>query len=135
MKTHASIIAIAALLFLSTLIFGLSLSKNLKQSDPRVSGRPLAGALPAVHKLAALATLITLALIIRKLHRSMDFGFVERTVVITTGFLFLLMFVTGTLLSLGKAATEVVQIAHKVGAVLTAISTSGAIYLLTRARF
>jgi hypothetical protein len=116
MKTHASIIAIAALLFLCTLIFGLSLSKNLKQSDPRFSGRPLAGALPAVHKLAALATLITLALIIRNLHRSMDCGGVEWTVVITTGFLFLLMFVTGTLLSLGKAATEVVQVAHKVGA-------------------
>jgi hypothetical protein len=130
MKTHASIIAIAALLFLCTLIFGLSLSKNLKQSDPRFSGRPLAGALAAVHKaaaclplslssgrlLAALATLITLALIIRNLHRSMDCGGVEWTVVITTGFLFLLMFVTGTLLSLGKAATEVVQVAHKVGA-------------------
>ena len=36
----------------------------------------------------------------------------------TTGLLFLLRFVTGTLLSLGKAANEVVQVVHEVAAVL-----------------
>jgi hypothetical protein len=48
--------------------------------------------------------------------------------------LFLLMFVSGTLLSLGKAANEVVQVVHEVVAVLAAISTSGAVHLLTGGR-
>jgi hypothetical protein len=61
MKTHASIIAVAGLLFLFTLVFGLSLSRNLRHNDPRASGKPLAGALPAMHKLAALATVIIVA--------------------------------------------------------------------------
>jgi hypothetical protein len=54
-----------------------------------------------------------------------------RRITATTGLLFLLMFVTGTLLSLGKAANEVVQVVHEVVAVLAAISTSGAVHLLT----
>lgn len=135
MKTHASIIAVTGLLFLFTLIFGLSLSKNLDQNDPRASGKPLAGALPTVHKLAALATMITLVLTIRNLHRGMEFRGVEWTAVIITGLLFLLMFVTGTLLSLGKAANEAVQLVHKLVAVLTTVLTSSTIYLLTRAKW
>ena len=132
MKTHASIIAVAGLLLLFTLIFGLSLSRNLRHDDPRASGKPLAGALPALHKLVALATVIIVAVMIRNVHRGMEFRGIELTAVIFTGLFFLLMFVTGSLLSLGKAADEAVQVVHEVVAVLTAISTSGAIYLLTR---
>jgi hypothetical protein len=134
MKTHASIIAGTGLLFLFTLFLGFSLSRSLGHDDPRPSGKPLAGALPAVHKLTALATVITLAATIHNLHLGMEFRGIDLTVVIFTGLLFLLMFVTGTLLSLGKAANEAVQFVHEVVAVLTAISTSGAIYLLTRGR-
>ena len=135
MKTHATIIVVAGLLFLFTLISGLSLSRNLRHNDPRASGRPLAGALPALHKLVALAAVITIAVTIRDLHRGMEFRAVELTPVIFTGLFFVLMFVTGSLLSLGKAANEVVQVVHEVVAVLTFISTSGAIYLLTRGRW
>jgi hypothetical protein len=135
MRTHASIIAVAGVLFLFTLIFGLSLSRNLRQNDPRASGKPLAGALPTLHKLAALATVITVAVMIRNLHRGMEFKSIEMTAVIFTGLLFLLLFVTGTLLSLGKPANEAVQVVHGVVAVLTVISTSGAIYLLMRGKW
>ncbi len=135
MKTHATIIVVAGLLFLFTLISGLSLSRNLRHNDPRASGRPLAGALPALHKLVALAAVITIAVTIRDLHRGMEFRAVELTPVIFTGLFFVLMFVTGSLLSLGKAANEAVQVSHEVIAVLAFISTSGAIYLLTRGRW
>lgn len=135
MKTHATIIVVAGLLFLFTLISGLSLSRNLRHNDPRASGRPLAGALPALHKLVALAAVITIAVTIRDLHRGMEFRAVELTSVIFTGLFFVLMFVTGSLLSLGKAANEAVQVSHEVIAVLAFISTSGAIYLLTRGRW
>jgi hypothetical protein len=44
------------------------------------------------------------------------------------------VFVTGSLLNLGKATNEVVPVLHDVVAVLTFISTSGVIYLLTHGR-
>jgi len=135
MKTHPSIIAVAGLLFLFTLIFGLSLSRNLRHNDPRASGKPLTGALPALHKLVALATVITVAVMIRNLHRGMEFTGIELTAVIFTGLLLLLMFVTSSLLSLGKAVNGVVQVVHEVFALLAFISTSGAIYLLLRGRW
>ena len=135
MKTHATIIVVAGLLFLFALISGLSLSRNLRNNDPRSSGKPLAGALPALHKLAALGTAITIAVMIRNLRRGIEFTGVELTAVIFTGLFFLLMFVTGSLLSLGKAANEGVQVLHEVVGALTFISTSGVIYLLTLGRW
>jgi hypothetical protein len=77
MKTHASIIIVVGLLFLFVLIFGFSLSRNLRQNDPRASGMPLAGALPTLHKLAALATLILFAWAVRDLHRGTEFHGME----------------------------------------------------------
>lgn len=135
MKAPPSIIAVVGLLFPINVIFGLSLSRNLRHNDPRPSGKPLTGAIPALHKLVALATVITIAVTIRDLHRGMEFRAIELTAVIFTGLFFLLMFVTGSLLSLGKAANEVVQVVHEVVAVLTFISTSGVVYLLTRGRW
>jgi hypothetical protein len=134
MKTHATIITVVGLLLLFSLIFGFSLSRNLKHSDSRASGKPLAGTLPAVHKLVALVTVIVVAVTIRNLHRGIEFRGMELSAVIFTGLFFLLMFVTGSLLSLGKAANGVVQVLHEVVAVLTVIFTSGAIYLLTHGR-
>lgn len=132
MKTDVSIIAIAELVFVFTLIFGLSLSRNLTRNDPRELGKPVAGALPTVHKVAALATIIMVAVAIRNLHRGMEFRSIELSAVSFTALLFLLLFVTGTLLSLGKAASAEVHVVHEVVAVLAIISTSGAIYLLAR---
>jgi len=135
MKTHPTIIVVAGLLFLFTVILGISLSRNLRHNDPRPSGKPLAGALPALHKLVALATVISVAVTIRNLRRGTEFTGTAIAAVIFTGLLFLLMFVTGSLLSLGKAANEVAQVLHDVFAVLTFISTSGVIYLLKRGRW
>ncbi len=135
MKTHASIIGVTALLFLFTLSSGIWSSRNLRLNDPRPSGQPLTGAASTVHKLFALATAITAAVTIRRLHRGVEFGSIELTAVIFAALFFVLMFVSGTLLSLGRAASEGVQAVHKVVSLLTVISTSGAIYLLTRGRW
>jgi predicted secreted protein len=135
MRTHASIIAITGLLFLVTLITGLVQSQNLRANDPRLSEKPLAGAIFNVHKLVALATLITAAVAIRRLHRGIAFTGIELAAVIIAGLFFLLMFVSGGLLSLGRPRSDELLAVHKVFSVLTGIPTFGAIYLLTRGRW
>jgi len=135
MRTHASIIAVSALLFLATLITGLVQSRNLRLNDPRLSGKPIASGIAGVHKLFALATLITAAIAIRRLHRGMEFTSIELTAVILAGLFFVLMIITGSLLSLGRPRSDEMLAVHKVFAVLTGIPTFGAIYLLIRGRW
>jgi hypothetical protein len=135
MRTHASIIAVTGMLLVITLLFGIGLSRNLRRNDPRLSGKPIAGAMSTVHKLMALATAITLAVAIRRLHRGIEFSGIELTLVIIAGLLFLLMIVSGSLLSLGQARNDAIFAIHKVLSALTVIPTFGAIYLLTRGRW
>lgn len=135
MRTHASIIAVSGLLFLLTLITGLVQSRNLRLNDPRPSGKPIASGIAGVHKLFALATLITAAVAIRRLHRGTEFTSIELTAVILAGVFFVLMIITGSLLSLGRPRNDEMLAVHKVFSVLTAIPTFGAIYLLIRGRW
>jgi hypothetical protein len=135
MGTPASKIAVIGLLFLVTLLSGVWLSRNLRRNDPRPSGKPLAGADTAVHKLVALAMGIIAGVTIRNLHRGIEFRRIELTGVIVAGLLFLLMVVSGSLLSLGKARNDEILTLHKVGSLLKFIITSWAMYLLTRGRW
>ena len=135
MRTHASIIVVTGLLFLVTLFSGVVQSRNLRLDDPRPSGKPIAGAISTVHKLIALAALITAAVTIRRLHRGIEFTSIELTAVIIAGLFFLLMIISGSLLSLGRPRNDQLLAVHKVFSVLTAIPTFGAIYLLTRGRW
>jgi len=135
MRTHASIIAVTGLLFLIALIAGLVQSRNLRLNDPRLSGKPIASGIAAVHKLFALAALITAAVAIRRLHRGIDFTSIELAAVIFAGLFFLLMIITGSLLSLGKPKSGELLAVHKIFSVLTIIPAFGAIYLLTRGRW
>ncbi len=89
------------------------LSRNLRLNDPRPSGKPLAGADAAVHKLVALAMMIIAGVTIRNLHRGTEFRSIELTVVIIAGLLFLLMVVSGSLLSLGKARNDEILTLHQ----------------------
>ena len=113
----------------------VTLSRNLSRNDPRSLGRPIAGAISTVHKLLAIATAITAVVAIRRLHRGIEFGSIGLTAVILASLLFLLMIITGSLLSLGRARNDTVLAVHQVVAVLTVIPTFGAIYLLTRGRW
>jgi len=135
MRTHASIIAVTGLLFLVALITGLVQSRNLRQNDPRLSGKPIASGIAGVHKLFALATLITAAVTIRRLHRGIEFTSIELTAVIIAGLFFLLMIISGSLLSLGRPRNDAILAVHKALSVLTVIPTFGAIYLLIRGRW
>ena len=134
MGIPVSKIAVTGLLFLITLLSGIWSSRNLRLSDPRPCGKPLTGADSAVHKLIALATGIIAGLTIRSLHRGIEFSSIEFTAVIVAGLLFVLMVVSGSLLSLGKARNKGIVALHNVGSVLTLVATAGAIYLLTRGR-
>ena len=78
--------------------------------------------------------MIIAGLSIRNLHRGIEFGSIELIAVIVAGLLFVLMVVSGSLLSLGKARNDELLALHKAGSLLTVITTSGAIYLLTRGK-
>jgi hypothetical protein len=78
---------------------------------------------------------MTLAVAIRKLHRGIQSSGIELTLVIVAGLLFLLMIISGSLLSLGKARNDEIFAIYKVVSMLTVIPTFGAIYLLTRGRW
>jgi hypothetical protein len=135
MRTHAPIIVVTGLLFLITLFSGIGLSRNLALNDPRLSGRPLAGALSTIHKLMALATVIALTVAIRRLHRGIEFSDIALTLVIVAGLFLLLMIISGSLLSLGRARSNEILAIHKALAALTIIPAFGVIYLLTRGRW
>jgi hypothetical protein len=74
-------------------------------------------------------------MIIRRLHRGIEFTSIELTAVIIAGLFFLLMLISGGLLSLGRPRNDEMLAVHKVFSVLTVIPTFGAIYLLTRGRW
>ncbi|HKI13390.1 MAG TPA: hypothetical protein VKA02_14830 [Candidatus Acidoferrum sp.] len=135
MRTHASIIAVTGLFFLVTLLSGLVQSRNLRQNDPRTSGKPIASGIAGVHKLFALAALITAMVAIRRLHRGMEFTSIELAAVIIAGLFFLIMIISGSLLSLGRPRNDEILAVHKVFSVLTVIPAFGAIYLLIRGRW
>ena len=135
MGIPVSKIAVTGILFLIALLSGIWLSRNLRLNDPRPSGKPLTGADSAVHELSAFAMGIIAGVTIRNLHRGIEFRSIEFTAVIIAGLLFVLMVVSGSLLSLGKARNDEILTLHKVGSLLTFIITSWAMYLLTRGRW
>jgi len=118
MRAGTPRIVVVGLLFLITLLSGLLLSRGLRQSDPRLSGQPVAGAAFTVHKFVALATAILAGVTIRNLHRGLQFGGVEWMAVILGGLFFLLMFVSGGLQSVAKTANGSLRVVHEVAALL-----------------
>jgi len=135
MRPHASIIAVSGFLFLLALLSGLVQSRNLRLNDLRASGKPIASGISAVHKLFALATVITAAMTIRRLHWGIEFSGIELTVVVIAGSLFLLMIISGSLLSLAGPRNGDLLAVHKLVSGLAAIPTFGAMYLPTRGRW
>ena len=134
MGTAASRIVVTGLLFLVTLLSGLWLSRGLRLNDPRLSGNPITNGMFAVHKIVALLTVIVAAVTVRKLQKGMEVGHIELAAIIVAGLLFLLMFVSEILLSLGKARNDGIWAVHRVGSLITAIPIAVAIYLLMRGK-
>ena len=119
-------IVACGILFLLTLGSGVWLSH---------SGKPFNTAIFTLHKLIALATVVIIAVSVNDLHRMADMrAILVPAVIAASGLLFLALFVTGALLSLGKPASEAILRVHQVAPLLALVSSSTAIYLLLDGR-
>ena len=114
------------LLFLLTLGSGVWLSH---------SGKPLNTVIFTIHKLIALATVITIAVSVYNLYHLADMrASLVSAIIAASGLLFLALFVTGALLSLEKPASAAILRVHQVAPLLALASSSAAIYLLLNGR-
>lgn len=125
MVTVSSRLATAGVLFLLTLLSGVWLSN---------SGKPLNTLIFTVHKLIALGALIFTGVTVYQLIRAGGATPLQLGATIVSGLLFVCLFVTGALLSLGKPANEVVLTLHRVAPLMEVAAAGLAIYLLAGAR-
>ncbi|RPI21511.1 MAG: hypothetical protein EHM70_25005 [Chloroflexota bacterium] len=122
MNTIVSRPVIAGLFLLFTLISGVWLSN---------SGKPLSVAIITIHKLIALATVIATAAYVYHLYRAVDIRtLVEMAVIAVTGLLFIVLFISGALLSLGKPLPGAILRIHQVVPLLALAFSAMSIYLL-----
>ena len=113
---------IAGLLLLFTLLSGVWLSH---------SGKPLNVAIFTIHKLIALATVIVIAVNVYHLYGPVDIqNLVELVVIAVTGLLFLALFISGALLSIGKSMPEAILRFHHVAPLLALVFSTMTFYLL-----
>ena len=126
MSTIVSRPVIAGVLLLFTLISGVWLSN---------SGKPLSAAIITIHKLIALATVIVAAAYVYHLYRAGDIQtFVEPLITAATGLLFIVLFISGALLSLGKPLPVAILRVHQVAPLLALAFSAMTIYLLVSSK-
>lgn len=125
MGAVASRIVTTGLLLVLTLVSGIWLSH---------SGKSLNVAIFTAHKLVALATVIYAAMTFNYLRQGLDIRTVVIAAIGVTAVLFLSLFVSGALLSLGKPLPIVVLITHRMVSVLLTISITATTYLLASER-
>lgn len=114
----------AGALFLGTLLSGIWLSS---------SGRPYNTGIFTIHKLIALAAVILIAVSVRNLYRANELRSVlELAAVVATGVLFLVLIVTGALLSLNITLSGLVLRVHQMAPLLALLSAALALFLLVR---
>jgi hypothetical protein len=125
MKAFELKIIINAILVLTTILSGIWLSRL---------ERPLNTPVFTIHKIIAILTIILTAIIIYQLRKNVDLSNIDLILIIVTGLIFIIVFVTGGLLSFDKLENEVLQIVHKVTPLLLIISTGLTIYMLAKGR-
>jgi hypothetical protein len=126
MSTIASRIMICGLLFLFTLISGVWVSH---------SGKPINLVIFTIHKLIALATVIVIVMNVYQLYRAVDIRtFVEPVVIAVTGLLFIVLFISGALLSLGKSLSGAILRIHQVAPLLALAFSAMTITLLVSSK-
>ena len=106
-------IVITAVLFLAMIISGVVLSKT---------GRPLNNLLFTIHKLVVIAAIIFMIYTVYLLQKNLELHSLELILIITTGLLLLITFVTGALLSFEKLVSEALQVIHKVTPFVTLVA-------------
>lgn len=115
-------LVVSGLLFVFTLLSGVWLSN---------SGKPFNSLIFSIHKLIALATVILLAICVYNLYRALDpRTFLQLVFIAASGFLFLALIVTGSLLSLNVELSGFALKAHQVAPLLALISSTITVYLL-----
>ena len=117
----------AGILFLFTLISGVIVSR---------SGRPLNVGLVTIHKLIAVGAVVLIAMAVNQLYKTMDGkAFIEMSIMILSGILFLALIATGALLTREEMQLpELVLRIHQVAPLLALASSAFTIFLLVRGR-
>jgi len=124
MNTLTSRLILAGVLSTLTLISGVAVSK---------AGRPLNAALFNLHKLIALATVVLIVLLVKGLYSTAEGkAFLDITVMVLAGVLFLALGVTGGMLSFEKEWPGVVHTVHQVVPLLSLAFSAVTIYLFAR---
>ncbi len=93
-------------------------------------GKPYNSLLFNVHKLIALGTVLFTVFMARNVMKGMDAKGILILFIIITGLSFLVLFVTGAMLSIGKLPYQLMKATHEVSAILSIISTGIAVILL-----
>lgn len=102
-------ILVPGVLFLLTIVTGLFISK---------AGKPYNNTIFSIHKLISLAAILTSAIIIFNLLKITEIKILIIILVILVVLSVLALFITGALLSIGKASYNVVKTVHSVTSIL-----------------
>ncbi len=121
MSTSVSRIVIVGLLFLFTFVFGIWLSNT---------GKPYNSVLFNIHKLIALGAVIATAVTVYHLRANVEIRTLILGTIVITGLLFLALFVSGALLSIGKPEHAAILTIHRVAPLLAVIAAALTLYLL-----
>jgi hypothetical protein len=121
MSASVSRIVVTGLLFLFTLASGVWLSS---------AGKPYPTGIFTIHKLIALGAVISTVVTINHLRTGVDIQAFVVGVIVVAGVLFLALFVSGALLSIGKPEHVAILTIHRVAPFLAVIATAMTLYLL-----
>jgi hypothetical protein len=94
------------------------------------SGKPIGVVILTIHKLIGLAALIFIGATIYQLNQAAQLTALESGAAAITGLLFVVTIITGGLLSTGQPVTAAILTLHRIGPVLTMLSTVTTLYLL-----
>jgi hypothetical protein len=121
MSASVSRIVVTGLLFLFTLASGVWLGS---------AGKPYPTGIFSIHKLIALGAVISTVVTINHLRTGVDVKAVVVGAIVVTGLLFLALFVSGAVLSIGKPNHVAILTIHRIAPLLVVISTAMTMYLL-----
>jgi hypothetical protein len=121
MNVSASRIAVIGALFLLTLAFGVWLSHT---------GKPYSSLLFNIHKLIALGAVIVTGITVYQARATVTIGSFTFVASVATGLLFVTLFVSGALLSIGKPDSAAILIVHRVAPWLAVITAALTLYSL-----
>lgn len=121
MNTLSSKLLISGLFFVFIFLFGFWLRRTVK---------PYPSILLNFHKLIGLAAGIYLVVSVYRYAKVTPLSPTEMIILVITVLLFLIMVVTGGLVSIDKPMPAIISLSHKVLPYLTVISTGVTIYLI-----